>query len=488
MNVSGFGHGPEPCLVGVLVDLAPMHRAPAAQLGEELVRRPVLPVLAVGDVDGAVAGEAEHLLERAVVAERAELPSGNGGWATSCEAVNTLISDLVQRGLIRRTRDRNDRRTYRLTLTPAGRQTKMRPRFYPSLVNGRTGSGKTTLGTQFALAGASAGEVTLYVALAETPGRFKVRLWGADAEPLPATIREIAAAAKARGLGVMGIRAVQAGALTDGVDRSLPPEHPTMADFRRAAPLRELARELGESPASLAHRYALSMPGVDTVVLGVKDRTELRECVTAASAGVLTSEIMAAEDRGIPRSILGTRMALFFRDLGHEPVGLEGAPAFARMAREHSGCEVWEQDFLALELPRARFDGIFANAALFHVPSQELPRVLGELRAALKPRVAHLRDHHVPAGTKHQGVQVPPPSALFLTLPRCSCRVCVCTPGLPFSLFSQQFTFFSAFLLFFGVKKKQIFLLFFRVKDSNFLSNFCLIFFIKSYSFFSYFF
>jgi hypothetical protein len=56
------------------------------------------------------------------------------------------------------------------------------------------------------------------------------------------------------------------------------------------------------------------------------------------------------------------------------------------MAREYSGCEVWEQDFLALALPQARFEGIFANASLFHVPSQELPRVLGELRAALKPR------------------------------------------------------------------------------------------------------
>jgi SAM-dependent methyltransferase len=75
-----------------------------------------------------------------------------------------------------------------------------------------------------------------------------------------------------------------------------------------------------------------------------------------------------------------------FRDLGHEAIGLEGALGFARMAREHSGCEVWEQDFLSLELPRARFDGIFANASLFHVPAQELPRVLGELRAALKPR------------------------------------------------------------------------------------------------------
>ncbi len=72
-----------------------------------------------------------------------------------------------------------------------------------------------------------------------------------------------------------------------------------------------------------------------------------------------------------------------FRDLGHVAIGLEGLPRFAAMARAHSGCEVWEQDFLALSLPSHRFDGIFANAALFHVPKQELPRVLGELHAAL---------------------------------------------------------------------------------------------------------
>lgn len=72
--------------------------------------------------------------------------------------------------------------------------------------------------------------------------------------------------------------------------------------------------------------------------------------------------------------------------MGHAPVGLEGQPAFAAMAREASGCEVLEQDFLALELPRASFDGIFANASLFHVPTQELPRVLRDLKGALKPR------------------------------------------------------------------------------------------------------
>ena len=73
-----------------------------------------------------------------------------------------------------------------------------------------------------------------------------------------------------------------------------------------------------------------------------------------------------------------------FRDLGHDAVGLEGSERFAEMARSYSGCEVWLQDFLELDLPAQSFDGIFANASLFHVPSQELPRVLKQLCAALK--------------------------------------------------------------------------------------------------------
>ena len=74
-----------------------------------------------------------------------------------------------------------------------------------------------------------------------------------------------------------------------------------------------------------------------------------------------------------------------FKKLGHEAIGLEGAERFVALARQHSGCEVWHQDFLRLNLPPSHFDGIFANAALFHVPSQELPRVLRELAATLKP-------------------------------------------------------------------------------------------------------
>ncbi len=74
-----------------------------------------------------------------------------------------------------------------------------------------------------------------------------------------------------------------------------------------------------------------------------------------------------------------------FAQRGHRAIGLDGSRAFVAMARAESGCEVWQQDFLRLQLPASHFDGVFANASLFHVPAQELPRVLGELLATLKP-------------------------------------------------------------------------------------------------------
>jgi len=90
-----------------------------------------------------------------------------------------------------------------------------------------------------------------------------------------------------------------------------------------------------------------------------------------------------------------------FTALGHVAIGLEGAEKFVAMARAQSGCEVWQQDFLSLDLPARHFDGIFANAALFHVPGQELARVLGELRAALKPRGVLFSSN--PRGTNEEG-------------------------------------------------------------------------------------
>ena len=117
----------------------------------------------------------------------------------------------------------------------------------------------------------------------------------------PARPREIIAAAHRRGIGVMGIRAVQAGALTGAFDRDLPEDHPDMSDFRRAEPYRAIVRALGESPASVAHRYSLSMEGVSTVILGVKNRAELAECILAEAQGPLEPDLIARIDTAVGR-------------------------------------------------------------------------------------------------------------------------------------------------------------------------------------------
>ncbi len=74
-----------------------------------------------------------------------------------------------------------------------------------------------------------------------------------------------------------------------------------------------------------------------------------------------------------------------FKALEHEPVGLDGSAEFVALARQNSGCEVWLQDFLSLDLPASLFDGVFANASLFHVPRQELSGVMQALWDTLKP-------------------------------------------------------------------------------------------------------
>jgi aryl-alcohol dehydrogenase-like predicted oxidoreductase len=111
----------------------------------------------------------------------------------------------------------------------------------------------------------------------------------------PAKPRAVIAAARANGVGVMGIRAVQAGALTAAIDRDLPPDHPEVLDYARAAGFRHLCAEAGANPAVIAHRYALSLD-IDTLVLGVKNRQELADCVAAAHAGTLGVDLIARID------------------------------------------------------------------------------------------------------------------------------------------------------------------------------------------------
>jgi aryl-alcohol dehydrogenase-like predicted oxidoreductase len=120
--------------------------------------------------------------------------------------------------------------------------------------------------------------------LLDSPGD----LWtfGESESPDNAGTRERATAA---GIGVMGIRAVQGGALTNALDRDEAAD-PERLDFEKAAGFRDLAARKGVSAAFLAYRYALSMDNVDTIVLGVKNRAELGEGLAAEAAGPLSEE------------------------------------------------------------------------------------------------------------------------------------------------------------------------------------------------------
>ena len=121
--------------------------------------------------------------------------------------------------------------------------------------------------------------------LLDSPGEMN----GTGLAPQP---RTVIAAAQANGVGVMGVRAVQAGALTSGLDRA--DNSPTAEDFRRAAPYRALCEQWGEDPAIVAHRYALGIEGVDTLVLGVKNVAELDAALLAERRGPLDAEQVAA--------------------------------------------------------------------------------------------------------------------------------------------------------------------------------------------------
>jgi aryl-alcohol dehydrogenase-like predicted oxidoreductase len=135
------------------------------------------------------------------------------------------------------------------------------------------------------------GAVQCIANLLDSPGGLK--FFDGTAKP-----RAVMAAARANGVGVMGIRAVQAGALTTAIDRDLPADHPEVQDYARAAGYRTLCAEIGEDPAIVAHRYALGLP-IDTLVLGVKNRTELAGCVAAANAGSLPPDLVVRIDASV---------------------------------------------------------------------------------------------------------------------------------------------------------------------------------------------
>ena len=131
---------------------------------------------------------------------------------------------------------------------------------------------------------------------------------------------------------------------------------------------------------------------VTAITIAEYDRIAAAYCRGTAEHDVSQNiaALLDAIERDAPHVILDLgcgpgRDLRQFAALGHEAVGLDGSGDLAALARITTDCEVLLQDFIALDLPAARFDGIFANASLFHVPSSQLARVLGELAATLKP-------------------------------------------------------------------------------------------------------
>lgn len=120
----------------------------------------------------------------------------------------------------------------------------------------------------------------------------------------PAEPRNIIRTAHNNGVGVMGVRAVQAGALTNALDRDEDVTSPEMKDYLKAEPFRVLCRRFGDDPALIAHRYALAIEGVETVVVGPKNRSELIGLLDAAERGPLEPEFVAeVEALGLRRQI-----------------------------------------------------------------------------------------------------------------------------------------------------------------------------------------
>jgi SAM-dependent methyltransferase len=93
----------------------------------------------------------------------------------------------------------------------------------------------------------------------------------------------------------------------------------------------------------------------------------------------------------------------YFGSLGHEAVGLDGSQAFVEQAQNDTGCKVLKQNFLNMDLPPGAFHGIFANASLFHVPSDNLSHVLNQLAETLKPNGVLFSSN--PRGNNQEGWQ-----------------------------------------------------------------------------------
>ena len=98
------------------------------------------------------------------------------------------------------------------------------------------------------------------------------------------------------GIGVIGIRNLAAGSLTDSIDRRVEDDSLVALDYRRAAALRFL-EENGTPLSRRAARHALEQSTISTVVPGVKNAAELSDQIAAVDLPALSEQQLARIDR-----------------------------------------------------------------------------------------------------------------------------------------------------------------------------------------------
>ena len=134
-------------------------------------------------------------------------------------------------------------------------------------------------------------------------------------------------------------------------------------------------------PLDPAYLAARTLADYDTNAAAFEEGT--RDHDVRQNIDALLRHVPAAPARILDFGCGPGRDLATFAALGHDVVGLDGSIEFVVRARRATGVPVWHQDFFALDLPPSRFDGVFANASLQHVPGAWLPTVLTQLHATL---------------------------------------------------------------------------------------------------------
>jgi L-glyceraldehyde 3-phosphate reductase len=111
------------------------------------------------------------------------------------------------------------------------------------------------------------------------------------------TYGRLGARAAARGMGIVALRVLEAGALATGLDRHPYATNPGAPDYaayiEQAQALRFLADAGDATLVSAAIRFVLANPAVSTVLVGISDVTHVDEAASAAARGPLTGEQLA---------------------------------------------------------------------------------------------------------------------------------------------------------------------------------------------------